>query len=173
MAKSKHGRFLTRWYIATTEDEAERMAALDHTPLDEIKKTYKVKPLCVSVKFGNWSYWSDGIWIDGHTFVGEKPTNCVIAKSVCDFISNAAGSDSGIPSKRILNILVKAKGITEGIEHPVAKGRGSYARARIEEYDVDMGEKKQIKLFVATVGYSEGYLFEVERTLEDAMRYFR
>ena len=156
MATEESGRFITKWYVTTTEKEATRLAEIDHTPIGDIEKTPGVKPTCVN----GWSYWNDGIFVS-KTFAGDKPkeVDCPIVKSAQSIISLSHGSDIGFPSSGILHLLVTAKNVKEIKEEYIGDGK------QITEYEVDTGSEKKEKLFAASAGGGDGYMFEVERTL--------
>ena len=162
-------RCKTRWYVTTGKDDVERLAGIDHTPEEEIQCKDGVVPLCHE----GWSYWSDGEF-SGKSFTGEKPSidKCPISKGARDMIGAAHGSDSGFPRKEILDTLVKAIDVQEVTEHPLGGG-GYYAGKRVIEYDVELPAGKKEKLFASTMGYFEGYMFEIERTLSDAKKNFK
>ena len=159
MATEESGRFITKWYVTTTEKEATRLAEIDHTPIGDIEKTPGVKPTCVN----GWSYWSDEIFIS-KSFAGDKPNeaDCPIVKSAQSIISRSNGSDSGFPSSGILHSLVTARSVKEIKDEYIGDGK------RITEYEVDTGSAKKEKLFAASAGGGDGYMFEVERTRKAA-----
>lgn len=162
-------RCTTSWYVTSDRNEAERLAKIDNTPVEEIDCVEGVEPLCVEPR---WSYWSDGKF-SGGSYSGEKPPEgaCPISMDAKSFLNDAAGSDSGFPRKNVRDMLVEAKRVEKVKEHPVSSGF-RYAGKRVMEYDVELPGGKKEKLFVSTMGYPGGYMFEVERSLAEAKKNF-
>jgi len=161
-------RCITNWYVATSRKEAERLAGIDHTPLDKIKCSPNTEPLCVDWA---WSYWSDGKF-SGRSFSSEngepEPEKCPISKDAKMFISGYFGSDGG-DVEGGLNSLVTIDEIVSKREEIIGGG-GYYAADRIEIYDVRHKDGKKETLYIRTVGYPEGYWFDICRNYKNARK---
>lgn len=155
-------RYRTQRYVAIDEAEALRLAGIDKTPVDKIERT-EASP--VHVKSSDWVLWSDGRIT---TAIG-LPQNCrpqSLTADAADLISSVRGSDSPAPAfgwgpltqvdKVVGKRLVEAGG-----------ARGAYAAETVQQWTVRMLDGSVVEWWLYTVGYFEGYAFELYASREE------
>lgn len=69
-------RYLTRRYVAVSRAEAKRLAALDGTPMDQIRYTPRVKVLH---RTEWWAWWSDQMITSALTLPSTLDSTCLTA----------------------------------------------------------------------------------------------
>lgn len=159
-------RCTTYLYVTASQDELARLVAIDHTPPDKIKIVPNVEPLCVS---GFWSYWSDGEF-SSKNFAGEPPAEnkCPLSPDARQLISAVKGSDTGYVEGGVKQ-LVNIDRILSTKKHIIGGGSGiPYAGDTIIEMEIRLKDGTKDKLFARTVGYFEGYAFNVYKSMKGA-----
>jgi hypothetical protein len=155
-------RFTTKQYVTDNENEALRLAVLDGTHKDDIRRS-EVRLLHASNDF---SYWSDG-----------RITRPVFGKSIIGLSSDAdyliasvVGSDSGWSSSRWEVDLLPE--VTSIIARFVVWRGGRYGTGfksqEIEEIHLRLNNGSSRVMWMYSVGYSEGYDLSLHETRESA-----
>lgn len=153
-------RYRTALYVASTEDAALRLAELDGTPKGRIRRA-DAQLLHQGKSF---AFWSDGAVTDPVEFLdGERPA-CLSCAAV-EIFEDAAGSDSVLP--RCLMTVAKISELhgTETIE--CGDDRFPYDRARTDRLDVELLDGTRTSLYRYTVGYSDGYAYNLAESLDE------
>lgn len=155
-------RYQTKFYLTTDESKVTRLAAIDKTPLDQIKVARDVEPLHVAA---GWVYWSDGVFTPSAGL--SLPLGGTIAPVAEQLISAVWGADGGT----VVGGFGQLTDLLELLEEKtIAKVIFSQERYQPPEIvwsvyrTKDGGERSFYKYLK---GYSEGYLLLIAPTLEE------
>ena len=153
-------RYRTALYVASTEDAALRLAELDGTPESRIRRVH-ARLLHQGKSF---AYWNDGAVTDPVEFLdGEIPV--CLSSAAAEILEDAVGSDSVLPRcLRTVAQIGKLHG-TETIE--CGNDRAPYDRARTDLLDVELLDGTRTSLYRHTVGYSDGYAYNLAESLDE------
>ncbi len=159
------GRYVTNRYTTTTQVDADRLAKLDHCPSDQIKFTPGVEPVHTG---DGWTLWSDGKFTFKVYSVPEKRSS--LSKDAASIISAIKGADCGSVYleggysliARIATINKEEKLIYAGTKP------GGYAGQSITRFFVTLDDGTLLTFYVRSVGYSEGYQYDVYATFKAA-----
>jgi len=152
-------RYVTKWYVSISEDEAHRQAEIDKTPVEQIGITPDVEILHTT---GNFTFWSDGK-ITAH--VSNIPYGGCLTPDAVRIIDDVRGSDGGYVEGGLL-LLTKIARVLDRQALSFGEPRGVYAREKVEEWFVEWVDGTHGKLYIHTAGYFEGYQFDVYTSLE-------
>ena len=158
-------RYLTNWYCCTTEEEALRLAGIDNTPVEKIRLTKDVEPVHIAE---GWIFWSDGKFSTG---IGNKIlTGGSLSEDAVRSIGVLRGSDSG----EVEGGLVRMTKLDKILSKKTVSGgasRGLYSSRTVEKLEVRWTDGSQGVLFSFSVGYFEGYVFDIFNSLEALEKY--
>ena len=149
-------RYETKWYTTTDPIEAQRLAKIDKT--DHILVTENVRPVHVT---DSWAYWSDRTFTSSIGMGRDDRSIKSLSSAAVMFIDSLWGSDSP-KSQKMLNNLAKIEEILS--EKPIACGLfggGPYAPPTIMNHNVMLTDGTRKEFSSLSMGYPEGYLFEV------------
>lgn len=156
-------RYKTKWYVTTDLSEARRLAEIEGTHLDQIETT-PATPKHVDHR-NHWALWSDGrittsIGLDD----GLRPVS--LSTDAARLISSVWGSDSGRPAVG-WDLLTQIAEIVSSRTVEEGRGPGSYQGPTIQHLRVRLVDGRRTDLWVYSVGYFEGYAFEIYPTRRD------
>lgn len=168
-------RYLTRWYVATTEREAKRLAEIDHTPIEEVKITEDVELLHV-VSDPDWAYWNDGRFTTGIGLEEEarKTSPQILSSDARKLISAVRGADGpGVFLEGGFRKLAKVDRILQERAVKTGPRRGHYARQKIEAMNIRLLDGTEHTWYAYSEGYIEGYLYGIWPDLESLWDWLR
>jgi len=150
-------RYLTRRYATLDRAEAERLAAIDGTPVTAIVVA-DAEPVAAS---GSWAWWSDGRLTTAIGLPRWTERLDGLSADARKLIGLAYGSDSGCPSVGWSALASVAEIVsTNTIE--TGPPTGVYARAKVETMTVRLTDGTVVKWLVNSSGHYEGYAYEIK-----------
>lgn len=162
------GRFCTYGYCATNPAMAFRSSVIEGTPWEKVRKTYDVH---VIHDGGNWLFWSDGRFSTGigmrNPLVRDRRT---LSRDAAKLVSALRGSDTGRVHHPDGMVLVsRVARIVEESLVVVGASRRPYASKQVKRLDVEWTDGTRGELYEVSVGYSEGYEYDIYTVREDAL----
>lgn len=153
-------RYRTRNYVATSENEAKRLASVDGTSWDKVKITHDVDVVHSTYE---WALWSDGTFT---TAIGldEALRNKVKsitpdAESFIDTIRSADGGEAHFPGGLLFLTEVESTWGRRVVD--VGPSRGVYHRPIIEAINVRLRDGSEHTWYTYSEGYPEGYTYQL------------
>ena len=163
-------RYLAGWYVCLDRQEAERLALVTamrtDRPLTDEERAAVIAEITVTegveIVHGTeaWALWSDGALTKGAGLPRWTHSLRRLPKAVAAEISAIVDSDSGAPEGGWQTLLEVAE-ITDRERVGRGAGRGPYAARRAEHLTCRLRNGGERHLWVETVGYFEGYQYEV------------
>ena len=118
---------------------------------------------------GDWAFWSDGRFSTAIGLPVWATQIRSLAPAAVDLISASRGSDSGPPTA--IGGYKALADVVACVESTVAVGppRGHYHRATLERLDLTMRDGSTRTIYRYTMGYCEGYVYELGPTIDSVL----